>query len=578
MSLISALYTSFSGLRVATAQMSTVSSNTTNADKAGYTRKTYQTDYVTTSGITVPTGGIVVSTVNKYLYASTIANMSDVGYNNVVSDYLDNYSSSIGSTDGSSTMNSALDGLQTALSSLAVSPDDNSLKAIAVSAAATLANSLNALSGTVQAERLQANQEISDSVDTINSSLSKIDSINKQITVLQAQGASTADLEDDRMSTLETLSEQMNVQYFITSDNQLKIYTTDGQPLLDSQPHPLSYSKASYVTGETTYPGGFSGITLNGQDITTSITGGKLGGLVDLRDNILVQEQDKLDEFSSTLSQTLNETLNSGTGYPARNTLTGDKNGLSATDTFSATGTLRIATVDQSGTVQSLTDLNLASYTTIGDLVTVLNGIAGISASLDSSGSLVVSATNSAQGVALNVLDSAVSPDGVDASTYFGLNNLFTGKGAEDIQVADYLKQSANYLPTGSLSSSVTLAVGDTGVTAGNATVTNALITALTSSHSFDAAGNFSAQATNFSSYLNQITANIATQASDADDKKSVAQLLYDQTSALLQNQSGVNLDEESARLVDLENKYNSSALMISTIRDLFDQLLNAVS
>lgn len=578
MSLINALYTSFSGLRLASAQMSTVSSNTTNADKAGYTEKTYQSDYTTTSGITVPTGGIVVSTVNKYLYASTISSMSDVGYNTVVSDYLDYYSSSIGSTDGSSTINSALDNFQTALSSLATSPDDSSLKSVAVSAAATLATSLNTLSDNLQTQRLQANQEMTDSINTINTAVEKISDLNKQITVLAARGDSTADLEDERMVALETVSEQMDVQYFITSDNQLKIYTTGGQPLLDSQPHTLSYSEATNVTSETTYPGGFSGVTLNGQDITSSINGGKLGGLIDLRDDILVDEQDKLDEFATTLADSLNTISNAGASYPARSIMTGDTEGISSADSFSATGTLRVATVDSSGTVQSYTDLDLSSYTTVGDLVTALNGLTGVSASLNASGSLVLSAQTTGQGISLNVMDSVVAPDGKDFSTTFGLNNIFKGTGAENIQVSDYLLQSSNYLATGSLSSSATLSAGDKGVTAGGSSTITALLNAFNAKQSFDAAGTFSAQTTTFSSYLNKITADTATRASNADDKMSVAQLLYDQTKDVLQNQSGVNLDEESARLVDLQNKYNSSALMISTIRDLFDQLLNAVS
>jgi flagellar hook-associated protein 1 FlgK len=42
-----------------------------------------------------------------------------------------------------------------------------------------------------------------------------------------------------------------------------------------------------------------------------------------------------------------------------------------------------------------------------------------------------------------------------------------------------------------------------------------------------------------------------------------------------LQSVSGVNLEEEAARLIQLEQHYNASARLITLARDLFDTLLN---
>ncbi|MFN5718777.1 MAG: FlgK family flagellar hook-associated protein, partial [Bradyrhizobium sp.] len=102
----------------------------------------------------------------------------------------------------------------------------------------------------------------------------------------------TADLEDQRNSALQDLASQMNVSYFTTSSGDLQIYTGSGQALVDSTAHPLSFTPTSNVTASTTYvagspTSGFSGITVNGVDITSQISSGKVSALVNLRDQTL---------------------------------------------------------------------------------------------------------------------------------------------------------------------------------------------------------------------------------------------------------------------------------------------------
>jgi len=571
MSLISSLNTTFSGIKSTESKMSTVSSNVSNADQTGYTTKDYQTSYITAGGVTSPSGGIVVGSISKQLYASAIADNSDYSYASVIADYLDQYSTAMGTTDTTASLTGGVDSLQSAIDTLATDASDSSQKTNVVSDAEALANTLNSLSATIQGYRQQANDEISTSVDTINNALQNISDLNTQITNLQAQGQSTADLEDQRMVQLNNLSEQMDVSYFFTSNNQLKIYTTDGQPLLDSSVHTLSYAASSSTSSTTA----FSPITLNGADITSSIDGGNLGGLIQLRDTILPQEQAKLDEFAGTLADTMNSVLNSGTSYPARSDMTGDTQGLSATDALSASGTVRIATLDSSGMVTGTTDLDLSSYATVGDLLTALNGISGISASLTSSGQLDISATGSGQGIAINQMDSSISGSGF--SSYFGLNNMFSGTDAASLKVSSYLTANPGYVATGTLSSSATLAVGDRGVSSGDATAATALSSALSGKSAFAAAGNFTSQTTSFAAYAAKIVSSAATQASNAADKSSLAETSYNQTKSLLDNAQGVNLDEQTVKLTALQTEYQSSAALVSAIKDMFDELIAAV-
>lgn len=576
MSLISALNSTTASLRTIEAQMTVTSNNVTNADKAGYTTKTYQSSYITANGTTTPSGGVTVGSISKTLYASAIKEYSASSYYSVISEYLDYYSTASGTTDGGTSISAKVDSLTSALETLAASPDDTSAQTGLVTAASDLALTLNSLSSTLQSYRDQADSEISSTVDSINEALNTLNTLNEKITSMTAQGQSTADLEDQRMQTLLELSEMMEVNYYFTSNNELRIYTSAGQPLLDSSAHTLSFVETSTVNSATVYPDSLSGVYVNGVDITSTLGSGTLGGLIAVRDTYLVEEQQKLDELASVLADTLNTISNSGTAYPARNSLTAETAVSDTAAALSASGVVRIAVVDSSGTVQSYQDLDLSSYATYDDLAAAIDGIDGLSASFDAEGALVITADSASNGIAINQMTSSIGGEGF--SSYFGLNNIFSGSDAGAISISDYLSSSSGGLPVSTLSSSSALAVGDRGISSADGTVATALSEAMDTAQNFSSAGNFSAQKKTLSTYAAQIVSNVAQRASSAESESEVASSVYSQAKSLLDNSQGVNLDEQTILLTTLENQYQSTATLLQTIQSMFDALIDAVS
>lgn len=69
----------------------------------------------------------------------------------------------------------------------------------------------------------------------------------------------------------------------------------------------------------------------------------------------------------------------------------------------------------------------------------------------------------------------------------------------------------------------------------------------------------------------------VAAQVGQAKIDRDAAASLREQSQNTLNAITGVNLDEEAARLIQLEQAYNASAQVISVGRQLFDTLLNAV-
>lgn len=582
MSLDIARLIAFSAISATEVQISVASSNISNADTAGYTKKTANQVATVTAG--VGTGVSITgisSNVDQLLLKSLIGSTSDLGSADTLNDYMTQLGqlfgsvSSSGTTTSSTSLANTLASLETALSSLASTPSSVSLQSAVVSALSDVASQLRDTSSGVQALRSDADQDIASSVTSVNDDINQIANLNLQIRKMAASGQSTADLEDQRNSALQDLSSYMNVSYYSASNGDIQVYSSSGQALVDSTAHTLSYTASTGVTASTSYSsGGFSGITVNGVDITSQITSGKVGALITLRDKTLPAEQTQLDQLANQLKSALNSVTNGASAVPAPTSLTGTASVSNVTG-LSATGTVRIAVTDDNGDLVSYQDINLASYSNVGDLATAISGIPGVSASVDANGHLTISSTNSADGVAINDMDSSLS--GVGFSSYFGMNDLVTGTGASNFAVNSNFLNGTEALPTDTLEDSATLTVGSQVLSPGSSTVADALYSTLTGSTNFSSAGGLSATTGSFTDYASTIVANVAAKASLASStytSKATAQSAYANS---LASESGVNIDEESARISALQNKYAAASQLLSTVNSMFSSLISAM-
>ena len=579
MALTSALHTSFAGIRNTEAKIYTTSSNVTNADKPGYTRKEIETNYLSVNDQTVAfSTSLETVDYNLYLFENLIEDTTAASFHDTISTYLTQYSAQLGTTNGDNSLAAFVDDFATNLAQLSATPEDASLKSNVIDAAEILTRELNRVSDSIQEYRLQVDAEIERSVTEINDSLQKIADINEMIIEANVAGQSTANLEDDRRVELEKIAEFIDIDYFENNDGEIQIYT-GGRPLLDSHAHTITYAANTNLDKTTLYPGGFSAIDLDGFDMTPVITSGRVGGLIDLRDTLLVSEQAKFDEFTNVMIREVNRVSNQGASLPSRTTLLGDVTGVAAGDALAATGNFRIATLDSYGVVQNTADFNMAGYATVGDMIADINATLGpdVTASIAApDGQLQIVANNPGEGVAMNELTSDVGVDNLGVSHYFGLNNIFDGTGSDDVVVSQYLLDNPEFLAAGALSSAA-LAVGDVGVSPGDSSITNDLRDSLTGNFTFNAAGNFATQTESVDKYIDKIISDAAFSAKNATDKVAISQSLMDETKSTLENLSGVNIDEEMAFLIDLEAKYEASATMLATIQELFDTLLSAV-
>jgi flagellar hook-associated protein 1 FlgK len=291
---------------------------------------------------------------------------------------------------------------------------------------------------------------------------------------------------------------------------------------------------------------------------------------------VLPAAQAQLDQLATQLADSLNAVHNQGTSVPPPSTLTGTTE-VTASTALSATGTVRIAVADQSGNLASYQDLDLSSYATVGDLVSAINGISGVSASIDSDGHVVIASTASGNGIAINEMTSSVGSGGEGLSEWLGLNDLVTATGASDFAVRGDILANSGLLAVASLDQSSALTTGSQVLSSGSTTVVNNLYSALTGSTSFAAVGGLGSSTSSFADYAASIVSNVASKASQASSDYTAKETTQSTFASAMSSQSGVNLDEETAQISTLQTQYTAASELIQVINEMFSSLMAAV-
>lgn len=560
MSLTGALSNASSALTTAQYQIALSTTNVANANTAGYTSKTYTATAQTTT-LALSTGALSRVT-DTYLQKSLISSSASAAYAEAVDSYMSRYDTLLGDTSSDGDIASLTSNLATQLTSLAGGTGDTDAAAV-VSAAADLADGLRNLSAGIQDLRSDADSAIATTVDQINGLLKQIDALNDQIVAGQGDATTLADARD---TALQTLSGLVDVSSYTDSSGRLNVYT-GGQMLVGATASTLSFSASGAVSEGSVYPDSLSGVSINGRDVTTSLTGGELGALIALRDTLLPAEQAGLDALASTLVTAVNTAASSGAASPP-GSLTSTTTVTAATP-LSLTGSLGVVQTTSAGVAAAIDQIDLSSISTVGDLMDALNSLSGVTASI-ADGKLTIASASG--GVVLNAA-AALTSGGQSLTNCFGFNDVFSGEDASTIRISAALSANPAALATSSLDANAT--VGRTAVASGGVGGASALLSALKDEQTFPAAGNLSGRSRSLVGYAADVLSTAAVTISTAADTASSASALRDGYANSLSNATGVNLDEQTALVSLYQQQYEVSAQLMSAIQDMFDALIS---
>lgn len=305
MSLSSALGSAASGLAVNAKLTQIISSNVANALTEGYAPRQVQLSS-TENGVKVD--GITRQITESLLKERRLADAAS-GNATVRTTFAQRLETQIGNAETAGSLASVLSDFDTALIASAAQPDSDTSLASLLDAATAITEKFHTISNDIQAARLDADRSIANQVSTLNSTLSQISDLNRSITRLASQGGDASSLMDQRQAMIDTIAEIVPVTTVSRNGNQIAIFTTGGQTLLDGSVATIGFTSSSVMTASMTIAGGqLSGLTINGMPVSASdsgpMGGGTLGASFSVRDQTAPAAQSDLDALARHFIET----------------------------------------------------------------------------------------------------------------------------------------------------------------------------------------------------------------------------------------------------------------------------------
>ncbi len=615
-----------SSLRATTTALHTTSNNIANVNTDGYTRQgvSFVSRTPTQAGGGFIGTGVEVGSITRITDALVTKRLlsGNSAYQRL--DVLTNYASRVDTlmSDSTTGVSSALSGFLDAANTLAQSPTSDAARNGFLSSAQSLSSSFASLQSELDQMASEISTAATSTVDQINGYSAQIAKINETIVLAQARagGDPPNDLLDQRDQMIQQLSSLIGVSTVAQDDGSVNVFTATGQSLVLGQTSSeLGFQNDAYNSG------GFE-ITYGGSPITSQISGGRLGGLVDTLRQVIEPARNGLGEMAAGLVEAVNTQHAQGL----------DAYGEMGGEFFNALSTTALPNGNNSGTAGITAQIGAAGNLSGNDYLLRYDGSnwsmtdrsTGTSVPMTGSGTAgdpfvadglewVVSGTPAAGdsfllqptrelagGLSLAISDpdrvAAASPLVVDT----GLNNSgsvtvssltvgdagnaqllddvtisFTGPNTYQINGSGsfaYTSGSPISVNGWSLTLSGAAAAGDSftvgGAGAGSSDNGNAQALAAIGRTGVLEGGTQSLLKA--SSSLVARVGQTASQTSLSFDAQAAIQA---QTIAEQQSVSGVNLDEEAANLLKYQQAYQASAHVIQVADELFQTLISAV-
>lgn len=544
------------GLLVAQNRLQTAGHNINNAATAGYSRQTVLSETagaMSTSAGWIGRGVQAVSVQRSYdnflqnqLATSLMRGAALKAYGDQISQ-INNLVA-----DRTVGISPAIQKFFDSLDAVASAPADVAARQELIGQANSLAAQLRDANAFIDNQRINVNTQIDTTVSQINSYLDRIQDLNRQITTAKATNPSQPpnDLLDQRDQLVSELGQLIDIKTYVQED-RVNITVGNGQTVLggDSvfhlETHP-SKADPSRTAVSFTVPGP-GGTTIPVEMSDTLITGGKLGGLLTFRTDVLDSTQNDLGRIALGISVAINE--QHAQGYDLSGILGGD---------FFTVGTPKVIGNENNSAAAGTP---AATYVP-GDLSKITNQDYRI------------------QFDGMNYTITRVPEGTAVTPTAAGTTLSFDGLEIDTAGMTPAAGDSWLIQPTRNAAAAMTVAITDPdkvaaageaspGVGAGTANGDNALELAALRSKKVLANGSMGLNE-GYSKLVNNVA--VKTQANTTAQK--AQESLISQNFSAQQAVSGVNLDEEYINLQQFQEQYRAAARLIDTASTLFDTLL----
>ncbi|HHB82519.1 MAG TPA: flagellar hook-associated protein FlgK [Devosia sp.] len=613
MSLTGSLSNALSGMDVTQRGLEILARNVSNAGTPGYHAQ--RQTLVERSGdvsSSVRSAGIARA-FDESLQRHYGNQISSSGYAQVRAEFLVQLESFLGKPGDASSLDTMYANFESAIQSMATSPDDYSTRSAALTAAGALVDRLNSLSANIQDLRRDTESQMQSLVGGLNGDLTNLRAVNNRLAEFSYDDGARSALLDERDRLVASISEVIDINATYRDDDSVRLLTRSGVGILDNQQSVFSFTDGGVLSANSQYSSipsenGVGTLSLRtsaglpldlvGQGVLQS---GRLGALIELRDDSLVQAQSQLDDIAASLAQALSSVEVASTAVTS-----GPQVGFDIDVGALQPGNSFLLNYTEGGTpysvqVMRVDDASLLPMDSVGpDGVRTIGldfsgGIGAVATSLNATLGTAINVSNPS-GTVLRVLDDGLAATSdIDAlSASFTATNLQNGDLALPLFVdtadsaftnsLDGIAQRTGFAGRISINSAVEqdnslLVKFDVNSSMGDAARANHIWDSLSNSQ-------FEGDVTSTKSMgRSQLSGNVSAlvsqmlsfQGASIEKTQSVQQtqsLSMEALSTRMDEKYGVDVDKEMALLMELQTAYAANARVMSTVQELLDTLM----
>jgi len=310
------LSTGVSGLLAFQTALDTISNNISNVNTPGYSEET--ANLATNTASPTPDGWVgngasvtsVTRAYNNFLDAQTRGATSSYNQFNTLSGLAGSINNMLG--DSSTGLSATLQSFSQAVQAMANAPSQSATRQTVLTQAQALISQCQSYQGTFTQLGSEVNTQLQSEASTITSLGQSIASLNQQIMTAQSNGTGQPpnQLLDQRNNLIDQLSADVGVSTVTQSDGSISVFIGSGQTLV------LGSNAASLTATPDQFKSGQMDLALKNSsgttDITNSLTGGAVGGLLQFREQMLIPGQNALGQAAIALSTQVNQQNQAG--------------------------------------------------------------------------------------------------------------------------------------------------------------------------------------------------------------------------------------------------------------------------
>ncbi len=219
----------------------------------------------------------------------------------------------------------ALGGFFGSWQDLVLKPGGEVERTVAVAASARLAEALRSRYADLERMRRELDADLESAIEQVNRLALQVSELNRQIARVELGGETANDYRDRRDWVLKELAGLIDIQTSEAADGQVSVSVSGGRPLVESgNTWALRVEPGADGHGRIFWPDLDGALT----DITASVRGGRVGGVLAVRDERLVAYRERIDEIARGLLAEVNAVHAAGFGLE----------GTTGTDLFVGSG------------------------------------------------------------------------------------------------------------------------------------------------------------------------------------------------------------------------------------------------